>query len=178
MFKSKFISKSFSSESSTESVSVAEAKAHLYIEVGNSDFDSLLTTLIKEVREYIEEITCLGLISRTVTCYIDYESAFNIPFAPVTSFTSASLKTGINTYEAKTINQDFEVENGLFISYIGGWRFKLIYVAGYTSSTIPVGLKLAFLNEIAKRFEHRGDQVIVSDTNELLMPYKMIEWLM
>lgn len=172
----KLVSRSFSSESATESVSVLEAKAHLYIEAGNTDFDSLLTTLIKQSREYIEQITALSLISRTVTAYFDYSNEFNIPFGPVTSFTSAAIKTGINTYETKTVNEDYELIDQRFISYSGNYRMKLIYVSGYTSATIPAGLKLAFLNEIARRFDNRGDGG-VPESNNLLDSYKMLEWL-
>jgi uncharacterized phiE125 gp8 family phage protein len=173
--ETKLVSKSFASEGA-ESILLAEIKAHLYIESGNSDFDSLLTTLITQVRQYVEEITCLSLVSKTVTAYFDYYAPFRIPFAPVTSFASADMKTGINTYETKTINTDFEVENGVFSSYFGTFRIKLVYIAGYTSSTIPAGLKLAMLNEIARRFDNRGDGSI-PETNDLISSYKMLEWL-
>lgn len=178
MKQSKYISAVFSNESATESVSVAEAKAHLYIDTANTDFDAILTVLIKQCREYIEQITCVSLISRTVTFIVDYESNFTIPWGPVTSFTSASVKTTVAVYEAQVSNEDYEIEGSRFFSYIGApLRFKLIYVAGHTTSTIPHGLKLGLLNEIAKRFEHRGDNVIIQDTNELVQPYKLLEWL-
>jgi len=172
----------FSSVSATESVSLSEAKEHLYIESGNTDFDSILTTTIKQVREYLEQITCLSLVSKTVEVIIDYECGFVIPFAPVTTFTSAAVKSGVGTYDLSVLNSDYEVEAGRFISYVGNYRFKLIYVAGYTSTTIPDGLKRAMLNEIAKRFEHRGDGserkgAEIFDTNDLIEPYKMLEWL-
>jgi len=173
----KLVSRSFASESATESVTLTEVKEHLYIDSGNSDFDTILTALIKESRHFIEEITALSLVSKTVTAYFDYSSEFTIPFGPVTSFTSAATKTGINTYETKTVNEDYELIDQKFISYSGNYRMKLIYVAGYTSATIPYGLKLAFLNEIARRFDNRGDG-IVPRTNDLLDSYKMLEWLM
>ena len=166
----------FSSVSATESITVDELKEHLYIEAGNTDFDAILTTLRKEVRQWIEETCCISLVSKTVTVIIDYESSFAIPYGPVTSFTSASRKTGISEYELEILNEDYEVEAGRFISYTGAWRYKLIYVAGYTSSTIPEGLKLAFKNEVARRFDKRGDASI-PDTNELLQPFKNLDWL-
>lgn len=167
----------FSSEGS-EIITIDDIKEHLYIDSGNSTFDTVLTNLRKEVRQWIEQVTCLSLITRTVTVIIDYDEGFTIPFAPVTSFTSASIKTDINEYTAEVLNDEYEVEHGRFISYTGNWRYKLVYVAGYTSATLPHGLKLAFLNEVARRFENRGDNVIVSDTNELLNPYKLFEWVM
>jgi uncharacterized phiE125 gp8 family phage protein len=165
----------FSAEGATECVTLTEAKTHLYIDTGNTDFDTRLTALITEARQYIEAITGRSLISRTVTVYVSYESEFGLPYGPLVSFTSASAKTDINEYETQILNEDYEVENGRFISYVGNWRFKLVYTAGYSSSTIPGGFKLALLNEIAKRFEHRGD-VQVYDTNDLVLPYKDVEW--
>lgn len=179
MKQSKYISAVFSDESATEPVSLTEAKNHLYIDTANTDFDSYLTTLIKQCREYIEQITAVSLISRTVTFLVDYESNFVIPWGPVTSFTAASVKTAAATYDGQTLNEDYELEGGRFYSYTGTpLRYKLIYVAGYTSATIPHGLKLGILNEIARRFEHRGDNIIINDTNALVEPYKMLEWLM
>jgi hypothetical protein len=156
---------------------LSEVKLHLHIDDDNTTFDDDLTRLIKQAREYCEEQTGLSLIERTVTFYVDYYSPFTIPFGPVTSFDSASIKTGINEYEVQTVDDEYEVEAGIFYSYIGNWKWKLIYDAGYTSATIPQGLKLAILNEIAFRFENRGD-VVLLNTNELLQPYKLIEWLM
>ena len=176
MKQSKIVSYVFSNESSTEPVSLTDTKAHLYIDSGNTDFDAYLSTtqnLIKLCREYVERITGRSLIDRTVTLYIDYESEFSIPFNP-TTLTSASIKTGINTYETKTVNSDYEFENGRFISSFGCQRWKLVYTV---TAAVPYGLKLAVLNEIAKRFEHRGDEVQVLDTNDLIMPYKDLEWL-
>jgi hypothetical protein len=174
----KLIDKTFSSESATESISIAEVKEHLFIDSSNTTFDNDLTRLIKQVREWVEETTCLSLIGRTVTVYINYFSPFTLPYSPMVTFSTASIKTGIATYEDQVIDDEFEIEVGRFTSYVGGGRWKLIYTAGYTTSTIPYGLKLAVLNEIAKRFEHRGDNVIVDDTNILIQPYKLLEWLM
>lgn len=172
----KLVGKEFSSESTTESVSIDEAKEHLYIDASNTDFDTILTNIIVRVRQWIEEITAVSLIERTVVIYIDYDSPCTLPFGPVTSFTSAAYKIGINEYQAMTLDDEFEIEAGKFISYIGNTRYKLEFEAGYTSSTIPEGLRMAFLNEIARRFDKRGDGNI-PESNDLLDPYKNLEWL-
>lgn len=167
----------YSSESATESITLDEIKDHLYIDLGNSTFDTILTALRKECRQYIEEITALSLISRTITAHFNYASEFRIPFGPVTSFTSAEIKTGIGTYETKTSNSDYEIIGDVFVSYSGNYLMRLIYVGGYTAATIPHGLKMAVLNEISRRFNNRGDGVIPT-SNDLLDSYKMLEWLM
>src|SRR5688572_17417862 len=171
MIESRLIGKPTFVETGSESLSLSDVKAHLYIESGNSDFNARLTALITEVRQYLEEISGRSLIRKTVTQVVDYETSFSIPYPPLVSFTSASIKTDIGTYEAEVVDEDYEVEGERFISYTGAWRYRLIYEAGYTSATLPPGLKLAWLNEIARRFEHRGDRTIISDTNELLKPY-------
>lgn len=178
MKESKFIDKEFSSESLTESISLDDVKEQLYIDASNTDFDDTLNNLIPRVRQYVEEITALSLIERTVTFYVDYQAPFRIPFGPVTSFVSASVKTGINEWEVKTENDDYEIVAGKFTSYIGNGLWKLIYEAGYTESTLLEGIRLALLNEVARRFTNRGDNTIVGSTNELIEPYKMLEWLM
>lgn len=176
---SKLVSYSFASESSTEPVTLTQTKAHLYIDTANTDFDAYLSTtdnLIKRVRQFIEEITGRALVDKTVTVYIDYESPFPLPFVlngNTISLTSASIKTAVNTYEAKTINSDFEIDGGKFISMIGNYRWKLVYAI---TASVPEGLKMAILNEIASRFEHRGDREVV-DTNLLIEPYKDLYWL-
>jgi hypothetical protein len=175
--QSKYLSHSFSGEGSTEVVTLSEIKSHLYIDDGNTDFDTILTALKVQSRQYVEQITGKSLISRTVTFYVEYNSPFNVPFGPLVTFTSAAAKTDVNEYETQVLNSDYEVENGRFISYVGNWQFKLIYTVGYSSSTVPYGLKMALLNEIAKRFEHRGDKTIIQETNHLLEPYIDLEWI-
>ena len=176
MKKSRIISKEYSSEGATEILDLADVKEHLYIDSGNTDFDSRLTKFITETRQYIEEITGLSLIDRTVTVVISYESSFGFPFGPLVSFDSASRPTGINEYEVLVNNDDYEIEFGKFTWYSGFNNIKLIYDAGYTEDTLPAGLKMAWLNEIARRFENRGDSD-VPDPNGLLNSYKDLEWL-
>lgn len=175
MIESRIIGKPTFTETGTECLTLSDVKAHIYIDSGNTDFDARLTALITEVRQWIEEITATSLIEKTVNVIIDYETSFSIPFPPVTTFTSAARKVDIAGYESETDGEDFEVEAGRFISYTGAWRYRLVYEAGYTSATLPAGLKLAWLNEIARRFEHRGDQS-VPDANDLLQPYIDLAW--
>lgn len=168
----------FSNESTTEPVTLAQTKAHLYIDSANTDFDAYLSTtdnLIKRCRKYVERITGRSLVDKTVTVEIDYESDFTLPYileGSTVSLTSASIKTGAGTYEAQTVNEDYELDGFRFISYIGIYRWKLVYVI---TANVPEDLKMDLLNEIARRFEHRGDREI-SETNQF-DSYKDLEWL-
>lgn len=176
MKETKILKKIFSSEGITEILGLADVKEHLYIDSGNTDFNTILTALITEVRQYLEEVTGVSLIDRTVTLYIKYKSSFGLPYGPVTNFDSASKKTGINEYEVLVNNDDYELLGDEFYYYPGFGVMKLIYDVGHTENTLPAGLKLAWLNEIARRFEHRGDREVL-DTNQLIEPYKNLEWL-
>jgi len=175
MKESKLIAHEFSSVGATEILDLADIKEHLYIDSGNTSFDTRLTTLNSEVRQYLEDITGRSLIDKVVTILINYDTSFNLPFPPLTTFDSAYTKTGINQYEVRILDNEYEVEMGRFRSYVGGGKWKIIYNVGYTANTLPEGLRLAWLNEIAKRFEHRGEEVaLLSQThlNDLVNNHK------
>jgi len=181
MKESKIISKEFSSVGSTEILDLADIKEQLYIDSGNTSFDSRLNNLNSEVRQYLEDITGKSLIDKVVTIIMDYKSSFNLPFPPLVSFDSAYTRTGVNQYEVRILNNEYEVEMGRFRSYVGNGKWKLIYNVGYDANTLPEGLRLAWLNEIAKRFEHRGEEVeLLSQThlNDLVNNHKDLEWVM
>ena len=179
------VTKSFTGESATEPVSLTEAKAHLLIADGNTNFDDYITDLIKQCRETIERITGLSLTSKTFTVIADVFEEMLVPFGPVTSFTSAAFKTDLSTYEAQTADSDFEFSDQRFTPYNGYGRWKLIYVAGYSTSTIPQGLKRGLLEEIAFRFENRGDGTEIRanvdpgvsyGAKNLIQNYIQLEW--
>lgn len=182
----KIVNRSFASEG-TEPVTLAEAKAHLNIPTGNTYFDTYITALITQARETAENFTGLSIVSKTVTVIIDLYSECMLPYNPVTTFTSASLKTGANAYTVQDLGNDFDIDGDYFIpiATLSG-RWKLIYVAGYTPSTIPAGLKLGILQEIAFRFENRGDLTenranvnpgISSAAEDLFTNYVQPEWV-
>lgn len=176
MKQTRLIAKQFSSEGIVEILDLVDVKEHLYIDLTNTSFDTILASLTTQTRQYLEEITGLSLIDRVVTILVDYESSFTIPFGPITLWDSALSKTSINVFTLLVNNDDYEIEFGKFKWYSGFGKVKLIYEAGYTEITLPPGLKLAWLNEIARRFEHRGDSVIIQDTNELVQQYINLEW--
>ena len=66
MIESRIIGKPTFTETGSECLTLADVKAHVYIDSGNTDFDARLTALITEVRQWIEEITATSLIVKTV----------------------------------------------------------------------------------------------------------------
>lgn len=170
----------------TPPVSLAEAKSHLVVDF--TDDDTYITNLISQCIDAIEQYCAVAITPKTITLIADIVREFELPYGPVTTFTSASLKTDINTYTAMTANSAYEVDSSLqfprFIPYTCG-RIKLIYTVGY-GTNLPNGLKLAILNEIAFRYENRGDgtnryaqqNVGVSEGSQALAnPYRRLAWL-
>lgn len=170
--------------SPTEPLTLTQVKAHLIITA--TDDDTLLTALITSCRRVIEEYCAISIVTKTVTLIADLCREWELPYGPVTTVTSVSTRTGSSgsgpaTYQAQT--SGWETEGSDFLSFIPGgegwfnpgvpfrgyfqWgpyaspygygfnRYKIVYTAGY--ATVPEPLKLAILNEIAYRYEHRGE---------------------
>jgi uncharacterized phiE125 gp8 family phage protein len=147
----------------TELVSLADAKSHLRID--SSDEDTLLTALVAQCIRRIENYCSVSIGAQTrIWTYDSDGDEEEIPYGPITSITSAKLLTDAttvpvtyDTYEEGdywcTDGEDFKT----FEPFATG-RWKLEYVCGYTSATLPADLKLAILHEIAYRYENRGDK--------------------
>jgi len=190
---------------STEPVSLAEAKAHLRVDF--SDDDSLLSAMITSCRQAIEDYCHISLVTKTITLTLKAQeqlrsmfaqpyqvreqfNEFELPYGPIQV---DPIVTSINsdgfTVTALTLNTDF---------FLTGVRFKsikisnnfdnnmLVYTAGYTA--IPGPLKLAILNELAYRYEARGDaqniratafteQGVCVSARILADPYKRLAWI-
>jgi hypothetical protein len=135
------LSTSFSAESTTEPVTLQEAKDWCRIDV--NDDDTLITSLITAARIMCENYANLSFINRTVTAKIKNRlGGFNPPYGPLKEITSATDSDG----NAIT---DFDFDN----AYPG--NVTIVYTAGY--DTLPVNLKTAILNQIAFLYENRGD---------------------
>lgn len=170
--------------SPTEPVTLAQVKSHLIITV--TDDDTMLTALITSCRKAIEEYCAISIVVKTVTLIADLCKEWELPYGPVTGIQGVSTRTGSEgsgpgTYATQT--SGWTTDGNEFVSFIpsgvGGFnpgtpftgyfqwgpyvsergypctRYKIIYTSGY--STVPEPLKLAILNEIAFRYERRGE---------------------
>lgn len=76
----------------TEPITLAEAKIHLRVDPDITDEDALITDLIVQAREYVEEATNRALITQTLEYTLDDfpadSTAIWLPKFPVTSVTS------------------------------------------------------------------------------------------
>jgi uncharacterized phiE125 gp8 family phage protein len=145
--------------SETAVIPLSDVKSHLYIT--HSDDDTYLESLIGKSRRMIEHYTnrAIGSQTRLWTADLDWGCEYKFPGNPVVSVTSVTLKDDINSYEAQTVNDDYEIEDGgdkLFRCFTSG-RYKITFTCGYTSATLPSDLKQAILCQIAYLYENRGN---------------------
>jgi uncharacterized phiE125 gp8 family phage protein len=148
----------------TEILTNTQLKAHLQITY--TDDDTYLTDLIKACRAALEQFCCISMVSKTITVLADLYCERELPYGPVTSLTSASLKTNTGIYTAQTVNADYELDgitNGfqVFKPFISG-RWKLIYTAGYAADKVPKDLILDLKRICGYCYEHKGDEALTS----------------
>lgn len=154
----------FDETGATEFLSLDDLKDHLQITY--TDDDTYLTALITSCRQALERFCNISLVEKTVTLLADLYCERELPFGPVSAFTSGSLKTGVGEYTIQTANTDYEVDgitNGflLFNPLISG-RWKLIYTAGYTADEVPQDLILDLKRICGYCYENKGDQALTS----------------
>lgn len=174
----------------TEPVTLQEVKDHL--EISFSDRDAYITRLIREVREYAERLCDISLVEKTIVMVADWFTEHELPFPPHKTISKVEVKTGMNasgaTYSTLVPGVDYWIDGddskvlGLFSS----GRIRVTYEAGpATTDDIPTGLKLAILNELAWRFENRGDNIEQRRTNyinseaqerNMWQLYKNVSW--
>jgi Phage gp6-like head-tail connector protein len=195
--------------SPTEPVTLAQVKAQLIISF--TDDDTLLTSLITQARKAIENYCAVSMAYQTITLIADLFNEWELPYGPVNGILGVSTRTGTEgsgpgTYA--TAATGWSEDGGNFKTFIpaggGGFnpgapfvgyfqwgpdaswygqnpgnRYRIIYTAGpYT----PDDLKLAVLNEIAYRYENRGnvsDKLITGiceAAQVLAFPYKRNLW--
>lgn len=154
----------FDETGAVEYLTLPQLKAHLQITY--TDDDVYLTDLIAATRQAIEQYCNISLVAKTVTVFADLHCEREIPYGPVATFTSASLKTSTGTYTTQVVNTDYEVDgidNGfkIFRPFISG-RWKLIFTAGYAAAKVPKDIILDHKRICGYCYEHRGDEALTS----------------
>jgi len=189
--------------STTEPVSLAEAKLHLKLDTDTTD-DTLVTALIKAARELAEDYCRRVFMSSTYELYLedfpdcddDKELAIDLLTAPISAITSIKYYDTLNvlqtldssTYELDDVSQPCRV----LLKYYKVWPYGrgtsnsviIRYVAGYTSAaTVPASIKAAMLLIIGHLYENREDVVVGRQVNELpkgsqylLNPYRLFQY--
>lgn len=154
----------FDETGAAEYLTLVQLKAHLQITY--SDDDTYLTDLITATRQAVERFCNISLVQKTITLLADLYCERELPYGPVVSLTSASLKTGTGAYTTQTANTDYELDgiaNGfqIFKPFITG-RWKLIFVAGFAADKVPKDLILDHKRICGYCYDHKGDEALTS----------------
>lgn len=173
----------------TEPVSLNEAKA--WLKVTFVDDDSLITQLIKEAREEIEDFCCISLVEQQVEIIVDLKAPnnrecieFELPFGPCNDFNagvpdvSVEIWDGDSWIDADTDNYQFIGSNFIYFKSNLDGKYKFVYNTRYSS--IPNSAKAATLINIADKYEHRGDEVrpgLSEMAKKKAQPLKRFSWL-
>lgn len=160
----------------TEPVTLAEAKSHCYI-THTEDDDYLSSILIPACRQVLEDYCHISIVEKTVTATLkiqnnirlsnpsgfnsirDEDNLFELPYGPVKEVLSMTMKTSNGCLNDLVENEDYTLSGSLYKSMVinSTGDIILVYKTGYANA-IPRDLKLAILNEIAFRYELRGDK--------------------
>ena len=161
----------FSNESTTEPVTLAEAKNWLKIDV--PDDDTLLSTLITSARQDCESYLNISLIERTVTAYLQIGlDEIRLPYGPVKTVTNVTNFRGDRIH-------GYELKYEKFKALDSCTEVTATYDAGFINGALPKHFKVAILNQIAWQYEHRGDETeqqttLSPDTMRKLKPYRRV----
>ena len=152
----------------TEPISVAEAKAHMRVDI--SDDDTLIAALITAARRWIEDLTGIRMVTQTWYYYLDAfpcEDVITLPIGPVSAVSSVkytpsggvqttfsgsigyetdlaslpariALKSG-QSWPADTLNR----VNGVCIEFVAGYVAVDSMVAARADLTAAVALVAA-----------------------------------
>lgn len=185
--------------SPTEPVTLQQVKDQLIITF--TDDDALLTRLITQARRAIENYCAVSIVAKTVTLTADLFVSKELPYGPVTGIQAALTRSGTQgsgptVYETST--SQWQTDGEEFLSFsppaCGDFninspyrgieepnypnRWKIVYTTGY--NPVPDDLKLAILNEVAFRYENKGNQndkgVCSEAAQALAFPYKRLLW--
>lgn len=174
--------------SPTEPVSLTEAKAHLILASTFTADDTLLAALITACRQAIETFCHISIARQQITTIMWWDEEQELPYGPVTDLLSVETSVpnpGSGPIGYETATSGWQTDGGQFKTFAGGCglRYRLVYMAEY--SPCPEGLKKAILNELAYRYEARGEatefrigvSVGICDAARILaLPYKRMLW--
>ncbi len=185
----------------TEPVTLQQVKDHLYID-GTQD-DTLLTSLITSCRRSIENYCHISIVNSTVTATLRIENKPHLKFQSRNTIYAANIETELPLGPVKNVSLIQWIDSNDNVLdlvpgedyHIRGTRYKtilvsnsfdnliMVYTTGYDA--VPIDLQLGLLNEIAFRFEARGDgtnryaqqNVGISEAAEYLVkPYQRLAW--
>lgn len=156
-----------------EPVSLTDAKNWMRIEYTTDD--TLIQNLLESARVHIEKLTGLSLVNKKIRANIELTGnvpqvwMVDLPYGPLVCVDEIKMKTGINTYDTLTKNDDYEVIGGKIWMYTQGY-YTITYEAGY--GTLPEDLANDILTLTTWAYENRGKKMN-ADSRQSVAEYPM-----
>lgn len=127
-------------------ITLEQTKSYLKMD-GIEDDDLIISDMISEAIDWVENYCSISLIPQTITAYLEIKNRIELPFGPVVSVDSINDVTDFNT------NALFPAAG--FVNLTGSGRYTVVYTAGYT--VIPAALIASLYAYVSYAYEHRGD---------------------
>lgn len=169
-----------------EPVSLAEAKAHLKVDI--TDDDALIGTLISAARSRAEWRTGRAFVTQGWTLWLDRwpaDGCAEIPLPPLQSVVSV---THYARDDSATVldTDDYQVAQGAPAGVIlksgaplnlrAADAVAIAFTAGYgNAAAVPTLVRQAILQIVAGLYANRGDDSIPPDALALLEPYRILK---
>jgi len=144
-----------------EPVSLTDAKNWMRITNYDTD-DVLIGDLLSAARVHIERLTGCSLVNKSVRINVELTPQsqgfwiLDVPYGPLGCVDEVKMKSGMNTYDILTKNDDYEVIGGKIWLYSPG-IYVIKYQCGF--STLPEDLATDILTLTAWSYENRGKKM-------------------
>lgn len=188
----------------SEPVTLAEAKSHLRLEIGDDDAD--VNRLIAAARLWAEEYCWRGFVTQVWelvdeqfpndSCLPVAREGFKLPRGNLVSVASVKYidVNGVeqtlagSEYTVDTVSEPGRVRRAYgksWPSYRSQWdAVRIRYTVGWSGANVPAPIKQALLLLIAQMYENRVPEVtgtIISKVGfaveALLQPYRLLEFV-
>ena len=155
-----------------EPVSRVEAKN--WMRVQYEDDNDLIDDLIKSARIHIENLTGISLVEKLIKANIELTGSVpnvwmvDVPYGPLLAVDTIKIKTGLNTWQTLTEDDEYEIIGGKIWFYTRGY-YEIEYETGYT--TLPLDLITDILTLTTWCYENRGKKFQGDSTLGLMKEY-------
>jgi len=152
-----------------EPVSLTDAKNWMRITNYDTD-DVLIGDLLSAARVHIERLTGCSLVNKSVRINVELTPQsqgfwiLDVPYGPLGCVDEVKMKSGMNTYDILTKNDDYEVIGGKIWLYSPG-IYVIKYQCGF--STLPEDLATDILTLTAWSYENRGKKMNNDPRNKM-----------
>jgi uncharacterized phiE125 gp8 family phage protein len=148
----------------SEIVTVSDFKN--YARIDTDADDTLIGNMITQARIWCENFISRDIVAKNRTYYLDTtQGIFDLPFAPVASITSVTVKGENETYEAIGLdNETIELDNGY------AERVKVTYV----TTGLDDGLLQQAILQLATAYYDNRTEFIIGNITEIPTNVKSI----